>query len=135
MLCMLALAPASTMGAESGIFKAAAQEATNCFAFYMMLKRCAPTGAKDSELRKVTSDINLSFALMTTFGKAAGQLRATILANELLAIDSAGDVMKGDCANLGRLANPEGPVCKALLENPMRRLDQIRTEQEKAGSH
>jgi hypothetical protein len=124
-LLFLIQATAANAG-EIDVFNQVSEEAAECFAYYMITKQCAPETATPAELDKVLSFASAASLLAIRYGKSAGMSDDAILARSTLAIQNVGSTIQGKCVNFSILMLKHLNACKALLENPERRVEQAR---------
>lgn len=111
---------------EIDVFNQVSEEASECFAYYTVAKQCAPQNATQAELDKVQSFANAASLLAIMYGKFAGMSDEAILARSTLKLQNENGAIEGKCVNFSILMLKYLDACKALLENPKRRVEQVR---------
>jgi hypothetical protein len=103
-------------------------ELTQCYGYYSMVSHCAQV-SNEPVLAKKTADIAGSLLpLIYQSGKAGGLLDSALLGRIQMVIDSIKSDMASSCVNIATIYAKYSTSCKALVENPQRRLKAMLTK-------
>jgi hypothetical protein len=116
-LLALLLPATPTLGANATSAEMSS-EATNCFAFYVLLRRCAPLDAIPGSLAMVKSWAKRASDIAARYGKAAGMTDTELNMMHGAAIESVAAEMGNSCDGFSAVRTKYLITCKALLEDP-----------------
>jgi len=122
--CLLP-APASADGSSAEV----SSEATNCFAFYALQRRCSPLDATPDSLDLVKSWAEKASDIAIRYGKAAGMTEEELGEKHVAAIVSVASEMGKSCDGFPIVRAKYLASCKSLLEDPEKRADALRAKE------
>jgi len=126
------LLPAPASGADSSSAEVSS-EATNCFAFYAMQRRCSPLDATPDSLDLVKSWAERASDIAIRYGKAAGMTEEELGERHVAAVVSVASEMGKSCVGLSIVRSKYLASCKSLLEDPEERANELRAKERHSG--
>jgi len=126
---LLPLLPAPPASGADSASAGVSAEATDCFAFYVLLRRCAPLDAPPDSLDLVKSWAERASEIAIRYGKAAGMAEQELGERHGAAIQSLATEMGKSCDGLSTMRTKYLETCKSLLEDPEKRADALRAEE------
>lgn len=103
----------------------ASSEASQCFAFYGITKKCMENSGQPTSAAQAQRAMERASRLAFTTGTSGGMSNEAMLATTKLALDNARGLTNDNCVNISVLIIKYGNFCKSLLEKPDERIARL----------